>query len=248
MVERNGTVLFPLVFYDGERETNVGNIGIHPVMDFKIFQARVGQMIGISYNNITIYFIDGKKSKLSTERRKILITGKVNFSLIARERDCFFLVVLKRSRRDRQRRPYQSDMVFGEYLPGRTTSLAPEKMLLLRRNQPELNDLQFSNYSYNDRFQDLQMQRENYINMLSNSSSNTNYGFMTGLNAGLDSDPFPKLEEIYAVPERTRVLCRECMDAKKGETFTFHCCVYDPVVEGFRSTAGPVRRPDKVPQ
>lgn len=99
------TTVFPVVLYDGDREVNVGNISIHPDLVYKAFQVKLSEMTGISYNNLTTYLIDNKKSKSSPDRRKILITGKVNFAVIVRERNCYFFVVLKRSRRERRRRP-----------------------------------------------------------------------------------------------------------------------------------------------
>ncbi|KAL6993860.1 hypothetical protein U1Q18_011972, partial [Sarracenia purpurea var. burkii] len=70
------------------------------------FQSGLSQRIGISPNQITVYLVYSKKTKSSTEiRRKIPVTGKVNFATIAKETDCFFLVVLKGSRRNRRLKP-----------------------------------------------------------------------------------------------------------------------------------------------
>ncbi|KAK9921454.1 hypothetical protein M0R45_029963 [Rubus argutus] len=54
--------------------------------------------IGISPNQFSV-FISSPES-----RRRIPVTSKINFSLLCRETNCFFLVVLKRSKRERRRR------------------------------------------------------------------------------------------------------------------------------------------------
>ncbi|PWA83257.1 hypothetical protein CTI12_AA170390 [Artemisia annua] len=91
---------FPVVLFDGRREMPAGNIKIHSDLLFKQFQFNLSHLLGISYNNLTTYFIDNHN------RRKILITGKVNFAVLLREMtNGYFLVVLKRSRRDRRKKP-----------------------------------------------------------------------------------------------------------------------------------------------
>ncbi|GKA99219.1 hypothetical protein Tco_0827156 [Tanacetum coccineum] len=90
--------IFPVHLYDGRSEITAGNIKIHSDLHFKQFQFNLSQLLGISYNNITTYLIDNHN------RRKILITGRVNFAVLLREVNCYFLVVLKRSRRDRRKK------------------------------------------------------------------------------------------------------------------------------------------------
>ncbi|KAL4560671.1 hypothetical protein LXL04_032824 [Taraxacum kok-saghyz] len=228
------TAVFPVVLFDGERETDVGDVKIHQDLLFKEFQMKLSQMIGISYNNLTTYLVDSRKSKISTERRKILITGKVNFAVIVRERNCYFLVVLKRSRRDRRRKPSnRSDLDF---------PLAHDDLSRIHWNQLDMNDAQmsgFSPYYYDERFHDLLIQRENYVNMILNSR----YGFDSPLNTN-----FPKIEEVYPKVQSlgNRTLCEDCTAAQKqGKAAEFHLCVYDQVIQdGFRSPAGPISRRD----
>ncbi|KAI7995156.1 hypothetical protein LOK49_LG11G00117 [Camellia lanceoleosa] len=70
---------------------------------------------------------------------KIPVISKMNFVAVVKETDCFFLIVLKRTRRNRRPKPKQkqrgggSGVEFVDYLL--------EKLFLLRRNQPELNNL-----------------------------------------------------------------------------------------------------------
>uniref|UniRef100_A0A5B7AJZ8 DUF7138 domain-containing protein n=1 Tax=Davidia involucrata TaxID=16924 RepID=A0A5B7AJZ8_DAVIN len=258
MVESGGGVPLPVVFFDGEREINIGNVKIHPSLEFKNFQSVLSQKIGISPNQISVYLVDRKKPKSAPEdRRKIPITGKVNFSAITREKDCFFLVVLKRSRRERRRKPKQGAVEFSDYLPENKWSPSPEKLLLLRRNQPELNVSQVSGYvspyynqitpsefvDFNSRLQNLQIGREQYLMMESNFNLNSS------VNSNLDLESFPRIEDSYAVSTmmtNNRALCEECTSAERnGQSAPFHCCIYDAVTVGFRSQAGPIARPPK---
>ncbi|KAI3518718.1 hypothetical protein L1887_07530 [Cichorium endivia] len=228
------SVVFPVILYDGERETDVGSIKIHHTLDFKKFQMMLKETIGISYNNLTTYLVDSDKSKIPSERRKILITGKVNFSVLIRETNCYFLVVLKRSRRDRRRKLNKQGGL--EYLFAPSVSL--EYLMYLRRNQLDLIDEQLlSGYSSYDRFHDLQIKRDNYVNL--NPPLNWNQVIYPALNVG-----FPRSEEAYS-GGKSRALCKDCAKAEKqGKKSPFHFCVYDDVVEGgFRSPVGPISRP-----
>ncbi|KAD3337376.1 hypothetical protein E3N88_32896 [Mikania micrantha] len=207
------TNTFPVVLYDGERETNVGNIKIHPDLVFKAFQIKLSQLIGISYNNITTYLVDGKKPKASPDRRKILITGKVNFAVVVTERNCHFFVVLKRSRRDRRRKiGKQSDL-------------------------SDLSRINWNHHDLNDRFHDLLIQRENLMNLILNSD----YGFELRLNSNFPSieDAYPR---DTSKPNRLLCEdCTVAQ--KQGKIPDFHLCVYDEVIGSvFRSPAGPICR------
>ncbi|CAK9152955.1 unnamed protein product [Ilex paraguariensis] len=268
MVDSSGGAVFPVVFFDGEREVDIGNVLVQPTLDFKNFQTILSQKIGISPNQISIYLFD--RAKLWPEdRRKMPITGKANFSLIARERDCFFYVVLKRSRRGRRRK--SSDSVeFGDFLPENKLSASsenfspmPEKLFLLRRNQSQLNSPQISGYvspyynqissselmNLNNQLQNLQIQRENQAMINSNFSPNLSLNFNSRLNSSqnvnLDLNSFPRIEDSYW-DLNNRGLCLECTDSKKnGRVASFHHCAYDVVVKNFRTKAGPIARPSK---
>ncbi|KAM7480884.1 hypothetical protein LguiB_005467 [Lonicera macranthoides] len=76
--ERRGrdgdAVVFPVVFFDGEREINIGNVRIHSSVEYKTFQSILGQKIWMSTNEITIYLVQGKRSKFLLDiDKKILI-------------------------------------------------------------------------------------------------------------------------------------------------------------------------------
>ncbi|MFS8008846.1 hypothetical protein Hanom_Chr14g01277711 [Helianthus anomalus] len=225
------SVEFPVVFYDGDRQTDVGNITINPTLDFKQFQKMLKETIGISYNNLTTYLIDNNSSP---DRRKILITGKVNFAVIALEQNCYFLVVLKRSRRDRRRKPNNNNNnIINKQAP--FVPIVPT----VKTDYSYLNLTDFDlidsygygyGYGYGDRLLDLEAMKQSYINSVMNGSySPVNASFAT-------------VEEAY---DSGRSRCKECMRAEKqGSKAAFHFCVYDDVVSGgFRSPVGPISRP-----
>ncbi|KAM3339857.1 hypothetical protein P3S68_029726 [Capsicum galapagoense] len=239
MVEGGKGTVFPVIFYDGEREVNVGNIKIQPTLEFKPFQLMISQRIGVSPNQISIYLCDrrsGGGSKYE-DRRRMPVTGKANFALISREKSCFFLVVLKRSRKARNRKVKPKDGVeFGEFLKENVSNL-----ILLRRNQPEMN-LSYDRItetelaSMNERVQNLQLQRENFDLLMQKPKPNPVH---------LDSpNSFPRIQDTF--PMKKKSLCYECASSDAGETSAFHHCNNDAVIVGsFRSRSGPVNRPAK---
>ncbi|KAE8676540.1 Nudix hydrolase [Hibiscus syriacus] len=94
-----GAVPFPVVFFDGQCEIAIGDVLVHPTMDFKVFQSVLSSKIGITPKQFTVYVADSNNS-----RNRIPITSKVDFVAVSREKDCFILVVLKRSRWSRTRK------------------------------------------------------------------------------------------------------------------------------------------------
>lgn len=272
MVEGGGGPAFPVVFFDGEREMNIGDVKINPTLEYKPFQQMLSQKIGISPNQISIYLVDRKKnpkSPFSEDRRRIPITGKVNFGLICRQKDCCFLVVLKRSRKSRNRRERTiNGLEFADFLPENefsrpTMHSVPENLILLRRNQQlpfhdqitqsELADL-------NDRLQSFRVQRENYQMAMAKGNLNSP---SFSLDHGLDPNPIPNtsmdlvpnIDDWYWVRPGTMMMtnndtkkafCEECVKAEKnGSTTSFHPCVNDAVISRFTTRLGPIRRPNK---
>ncbi|EYU18125.1 hypothetical protein ABFS82_10G062100 [Erythranthe guttata] len=265
MVEGGGGPAFPVLFFDGEREMNIGDVKIHPTLEYKPFQLMLSQKIGISPNQISIYLVhlprSNHKSPFPEERRRIPITGKVNFGLICRQRDCCFLVVLKRSRKSRNRRERTANAVeFADFLlenefsPPRIRSLpVPENLILLRRNQaaPPLYD-QFNRSDLNDRLESLRIQRENYQMAMARVNFDSDPNPNPGTGMGMDS--IPMVDGWYDVPstatnkEIKMAYCEECANAKKNgytASASFHLCVNDPVVKPFTTRLGPINPPNK---
>lgn len=229
MVEIASGVSFPVVFFDGERETNIGNAVVYPDMDFKSFQSVLSQKIGISPHQFSVYLADQRSSR--SPRKKIPITGKSNFSAISREKTCIFLVVLKRSRRERRRNNPSAIVQQNKIEP-------PANVMILKRNHVEdglFHGHHMSGFGspmedYERRLRNLQIEKEIYI-----------------ANMGLGNLSLVGREDGDYIGERnlkSDLVCEECMRGDPG----FHWCVYDTVTFGFRSSpAGPIARPGKRP-
>ncbi|KAL1566105.1 hypothetical protein AAHA92_01748 [Salvia divinorum] len=126
--------VFPVAFFDGEREMDIGGVRIGPAMDYKSLQLMLSEKIGISPNQISIYLVGrrrSRKSPFADDRRRIPVTGKANFAAICRLKECCFLVVLKRSRKSRSRRGGGGDFA------ARIAQPEP-RLVLLRRSQPAI--------------------------------------------------------------------------------------------------------------
>lgn len=268
-----GGPAFPVVFFDGEKEMNIGDVRINPTLEYKPFQHMLSRKIGISPNQISIYLVDrwkSPKSPFSEDRRRIPITGKVNFNLICRQKDCCFLVVLKRSRKARNRRERaMNGLDFADVSPEREFSRpamhsAPDNLILLRRNQqvPSFHDqiVQSELAELNDRLQSVEAQRENFQMAMARGNLNAPYfisengsgrSYAPGISMDLapsldDWNPFNPSTMIMTNNDTRKAYCEECVKAEmNGSVPSFHRCVNDAVVTRFITRCGPIRRPNK---
>ncbi|EXB38191.1 hypothetical protein L484_004096 [Morus notabilis] len=229
MVEIPGGVSFPVVFFDGEHETEIGSIAVYAAMEFKRFQALLSQKIGISPHQFSVHLSSPESC------RKIPITGKVNFGAICREKGCFFVVMLKRSRRPRRRKSHHHHQDFlddvilypnADHSPMINKNPPPNVMLLRRDASVDCRVSPSSDrVEYENRVLNLQLEREMYL---------VNMGL-----SGLGREP----------NETAAPVCGDCVRAKElGQEAGFHWCVYDAVTFSFRPPAGPIARPFRRPE
>ncbi|KAH6798914.1 hypothetical protein C2S51_035398 [Perilla frutescens var. frutescens] len=226
---------FPVSFFDGEREMDIGDVRINPAMDYKSFQLMLSEKIGISPNQISIYLVNRKrsrKSSFSDDRRRIPITGKANFGAICRQKECCFLVVLKRSRKSRSRR--ERMIGSGDFARGNeSSSPAPERLILLRRSQPS---------SFCDRVVQSEVDGLNGQLRELGVRGDAKSPLLIG-------DSFPAIDSTWLVMKRNeekRGSCEECTHAEKnGGTVSFHPCINDAVITRFTTRLGPINRPNK---
>ncbi|KDP36123.1 hypothetical protein JCGZ_08767 [Jatropha curcas] len=219
---------FSVVFYDGEQETSLGNVVVSPSLNFKAFQSTISEKLGLSPHQFSIYMTDQNR-----RGSRIPVTGKIDFSAVSREKDCFFLVVLKRSRRERRRKSRE----VAEIMQNNHRFDPPANMMLLRRdgntiaiNTNEFSGVDLGRAGYERRVKELQMEKERYLMNM-------------GLGSGMVYEGLSLGSE--RVNNRT-VVCDECLMAKvMGRDVGFHWCVNDTVTFGFRSPAGPIARPIK---
>lgn len=230
---------FPLVFFDGDRDVDVGSVTVSASLDFKNFRAVVAQKIGVSPHQISISLVRRRKARFSSEiPRKVPIDESSDFAAIALERDCFVLAVMRRSRggkRNRGRRRHGAAAVGGneeKTAAAEAIQVVPELTILMRNHHPEervvpMPSLGF--WDYEAQLMNLQHMRERYLDTAS---------------------PYYVYAQSLAVPVGgvyvTPTACEECVDAKmNGRSPGFHWCVYDKITFGFRSPAGPIERPVK---
>ncbi|KAK9079228.1 hypothetical protein SSX86_000898 [Deinandra increscens subsp. villosa] len=222
-------VEFPVVLFNGERQINVGNIEIHPAIDYLKFRTMLKHMIGVSYNNLTTYFVEKCRPSSDNLQSKILITKKADFSAFVHQKNAYFLVVVKRTRRRK--------------ISNRIgTEISPEDLFDYSFEHREIGTQVPESGKVAFWLHQLEMERVNkkMMNLVMMDG-----GLKCDLEADLDAS-FPSVAEAYPVVERpmSRESCEECEKAmRRGWKPGFHLCVYDDVVEGFfRSPAGPVSR------
>ncbi|CAK7342015.1 unnamed protein product [Dovyalis caffra] len=224
---------FPVVLFDGEQDTRVGDVVVLPTLNFRGLQLIISERIGISPQKFSIFLANREKMG-----SRIPVTAKTNFSEIYRENDWLFLVVLKRSRRES--RIKEHEMMTGNTVRFRFDP-PPGNLRLLRRdgnsvaiNGNGLSGLDLGWVEYERRVRELRMEKERYL-----------------MNMGLGTDPGVGHEGLSLGETERRdrnVVCEECSRAKRtGMDPGFHWCVYDTVTFGFRSSAGPIARPIKRP-
>lgn len=211
---------FPVVFFDGEQKTCLGNVVVSRSLNFKIFQSIISEKLVLSPYQFSIYLTDTRCGS------RIPVIGNFDFSAISCGKDCFFLIVLKRSKRERRRKSRE----MAEIMQNRVD--LPANVMLLRRdgNTIAINNVEFSNLDlgrtgYERRVSELQMEKERYL-----------------MKMGLG------FEGLNLEAERTNkvVVCEECSRAKETDgDVGFHWCVHDTITFGFRSPAGPIARPVK---
>ena len=100
---------YQVVFYDGEQEHDKGVVGVHSVLSFKRFQALMSQKTGIPANQLSAVFVCRRTLRdTDHKRQKLPISENTNFNIIlnqhnpSREKDCHFLVSIKKSKKERK--------------------------------------------------------------------------------------------------------------------------------------------------
>lgn len=209
----------PVVFFDGEREIDLGTIVITPAMTFHAFRSIISQKIGISYHQLTIYF---ERTTSPHHHRRHPVTSKFNFSAAMGESSfAFFRVVLKRSRRLRRRRlrNLTLEAQYMDYAARLREEMEREKeryLMSLNLNSDLYSDLSSSYYWGGINGGGFRMSSDDGVSSSGSTSSD-------------------------------RVLCDVCLNysTMESETVPFHWCKNDAVTLAFRSHAGPIGPPSK---
>ena len=101
---------FPVFFFDGEQEQDKGFVDIHSVPNFKRFQSLLSQKMGLPPNQLSTVFICRRSMVAGSEATwlRLPITVHTNFNIFLsehnphKERDSYFLVSLKKPKRERK--------------------------------------------------------------------------------------------------------------------------------------------------
>lgn len=249
------TAFFPVTFFDGEKELDMGTIPITPSLTFKSFQSILSTKLQISPHQITIYFERFSDHYNNHHRRRHPVTSKFDFSSILPDSSsAFFWVVQKRSRRTRRR----------NNKPKRNL-LSGNDLVLLRRRQgyDDNGGAEAEYFEYMNRLKMLQAverERERYLMSMSlNSNVYDDLGFYYG---GGNNGGFKGVNSNFsddaASSSSSSAFCEICYnaailrsyggdddDGDEGNTVPFHCCKNDVVTKVFRSPAGPIAPPSK---
>ncbi|KAK3405722.1 hypothetical protein EUGRSUZ_K02617, partial [Eucalyptus grandis] len=229
-------VLFPAFFSDGDRETLLGTVLVHPSLRFHDLKLTIAQRIGVPPDQLAVFLADRGGDPPRSWPARVPVTDKFDFAAAARwgAARCCFLVFLRRPRRER-RKGGGGGGGGGLDEPARSP---PENAMLLRRDRPaespnrgRIPDWPVSGFrpAAAEQYRELELQaeRERYLAM---------------------SAALEELSRRRRSAGHGRV-CEKCEEEKRsGSPSAFHCCPNDPVVEGgFRTRAGPIARPAKRP-
>ncbi|ONK71327.1 uncharacterized protein A4U43_C04F7340 [Asparagus officinalis] len=165
MTEQQPSAFFPVVFFDGDRDVDIGSIAVTASLDFRKFQSMIAQKIGASPHQISISLVRRKKARSSPEiQRKVPIDELTDFSAIALERDCFVLVVRRGSRSGRRGRGRRGRGGGAEKKMEAAIDVVPEMTILKRNHQEDrvpIGSLGF--WDYEAQLRNLQRMRERYM-------------------------------------------------------------------------------------
>ncbi|GLT90114.1 hypothetical protein SLE2022_080640 [Rubroshorea leprosula] len=219
MLEDNFRTSVPVVFYDGERETSIGNVVLHASVDFKALQLILSRKIGISPHQFSIQYAGAK-----FPYRRIPVTNKTNLWELSSDEDGFFIVSLRRTRRGRRAKGRSQSQGYNDadesVIMFPLKKEPPANAMLLRR--VDADGYNFTGYDgFEQRLRNLQVEKQRYlVNM--------------------------EMANLRLEREAKNLICEECERSKEtGRVAGFHQCVLDAVVTGFRSAAGPIARPAK---
>ncbi|KAL3621562.1 hypothetical protein CASFOL_036474 [Castilleja foliolosa] len=229
--------MVPLVFFDGEREMNIGDVEINPTMEHKPFKIMLSQKMRISPNSVSIHIVHRKPYPEATDYdcRRTPMTGKANFGLICRHKDRCFLVVLKRNQRSKTFSGLPDFLSSERYLslPPRTR-LVPENMVLIRSNYRcvEISDFFVERYDLPPRM------RKRYNQAPAPEISDSGHG-----KDGECRADAPAMFKTGQYGTGKLLFCEECEKAERGgSTTSFHPCVNDTVITSFTTKLGPIKR------
>eukprot|EP00899_Mesostigma_viride_P001954 jgi/Mesvir1/1175/Mv17672-RA.1 len=128
---------YPVVFNDGEKEMDCGYVGIHNLLTYKRFQSLVSAKTGLGPASFSSVFVCRRSANDSEKKQKLPINENTNFAIIlnqhnpSREKDCHFLVSVRKSKKERKsgrRRTAEADGSVEDDDDSSRTSSSPRSM------------------------------------------------------------------------------------------------------------------------
>ncbi|KAG7958345.1 hypothetical protein I3843_10G016900 [Carya illinoinensis] len=213
------SVYFPVVFFEGHSQTNVGEVDFHPSLEFEKFRSVISCKLEIPPRQLSFYILVKHRSRKSKTLQRIPITRRSDFAAFSRHL-----------------------IEFGEYFQTIASCMIgiPPRMLTVYlavkyRSKALLKISITGNWYEKQAARKLQMERQRYL---------VDMG-LSGLCLG-DEEINGNVDEDGRVGGKDVVECEECIRAKElGSEAEFHCCMYDAVIFEFKSKAGPVSQPVK---
>lgn len=255
---------FRVLFSDGDRDIDRGEVVIDPGVTLRGLQTLVGDLIGVSSHQIKLYLLRQKKAPSGRSppefRRKTPIGEGTDFAAVARQKGYAVLAQVKGTRKDRRGRGCRErgggggGEGDGYFPPEKKRAHLPEKAVLRRpvdvhAGAPAVstapvareNGAGLMGLFHYENLRELQRQRERYL-LATAAAAYCRYGARP---YGYDADGFGSGCALSDA-EAGAAVCEVCLAAAGGMSVPFHWCVRDRVVaEGFRSSAGPIQRPLK---
>ncbi|GKV31923.1 hypothetical protein SLEP1_g40577 [Rubroshorea leprosula] len=127
----------PVVLFDGETETSIGNFVLQPSMGFRKLQYILCRVIGIAPHQFSILY-----AGVRNHYRRCPVTNKINLWEISRDEDGYLIVALRQTRRQRRGKDRAEwyNYVNGAVLFPRRRE-QPADALLLRRDANGYNNI-----------------------------------------------------------------------------------------------------------
>ncbi|KEH41925.1 hypothetical protein MtrunA17_Chr1g0177691 [Medicago truncatula] len=206
---------FPVVYNDGETETNLGIITVYPTMNIKTLLSKLSHKIGILPHQFSVFIADQNSD------RKIPFTTKVNIPAVACE-DATYAFYVSRC---------------GSYkkaLVKKNNNLSEKKMLQCRddgsRPVSAAEALVFERGEMERRMLKFKMEREAFLMRMGNKVESFRVE--------------PPMDNGGGSRGGSGVYCKECVMAEVIRTKAdFHLCIRDEVIIGFKTSVGPICRP-----
>ncbi|KAK4789515.1 hypothetical protein SAY86_016819 [Trapa natans] len=209
-----GGISLPVFLHNGEREISIGSTVVHLSLKFNDLQSVISQRLGLFPHQISIYLTDRRLYR--SWPRKVAVNANFDFATVSGNKDSYFQVFMKRSKAREKLRCIKNPKLLLK-----REAVVGDQMYGGRYTAPFV-------FEYDRQVRELAEMRKRHL-------------MMNIMNSYIDYARVMAAEALF---------CEECEKAKETASESsdsvpeFHFCQNDMVVIGFRSSAGPVCRPE----